>query len=619
MSNLFGPTYKSNVKRNLRPGFLFYLLFTGVLTVQFMFYLFHSQILGMMDFWGWTFYIASCISHSACIALIPFLIYIVLTFMGCKRLAITVFVLLATFTSVMVYINEQVYNLYRFHINGLVLNMAFGKGGNEIFQFDWRLYLKYFIYIALTLGAYGWAMFICQRKNNKMRPRRVWTGIGILIFFTLFAHLSHIFGSFYERTSVVNSGHLLPYYFPTTAYGALSDLGLEAPKHQGMELSTGETNLVYPVNELQVEKPDSLTNILFILIDSWNCRALDKETMPQLYSYAEDNQWYTNHYSGSNGTRSALFGFFFGLPSYYWQIMESNHVVPLILDVARDEGYTFRVYPSAQIYNPAFNRVLFAKEKNLRIETKGETVMERDEKIAQDFISAIKSEQNRKEPFFSFLFFDLPHGYSVPKQYLRFKPTWEYAKFDELNNDTDPLPFWNMYRSTCYVTDSIVGTVINAIKETGLDKNTAIIITGDHAQEFNENKKNFWGHNGNFSRHQSMVPLICHFPNEKAGKFKHRTTHYDIVPTVMSRYMGVKNPTEDYSSGHDLQDKQSRDWHIVGSELNYAFIVEGDTIIEKTAEGGVIITDNKLNPAPGYHIDQKKFTEAIKKLNHFLK
>ena len=152
-----------------------------------------------------------------------------------------------------------------------------------------------------------------------------------------------------------------------------------------------------------------------------------------------------------------------------------------------------------------------------------------------------------------------------------------------------------------------------------MDKNTAIIITGDHAQEFNENKKNFWGHNGNFSRHQSMVPLICHFPNEKAGKFKHRTTHYDIVPTVMSRYMGVKNPTEDYSSGHDLQDKQSRDWHVVGSELNYAFIVEGDTIIEKTAEGGVIITDNKLNPAPGYHIDQKKFTEAIKKLNHFLK
>ena len=52
MRNLFGQTYKSNVKRNLRTGFLYYILFTGVLTIQFMFYLFHSQILGMMDLWG---------------------------------------------------------------------------------------------------------------------------------------------------------------------------------------------------------------------------------------------------------------------------------------------------------------------------------------------------------------------------------------------------------------------------------------------------------------------------------------------------------------------------------------------------------------------------------------
>lgn len=611
--------YKDRLKRSLQAGYLFYLIFVGVLVVQFLFYLLHSQILGMMDSLGYAFYLTSCISHAACIALPPLLAYMVVSLTGLRRMSTGLFVVLATFISAVVYVNEQVYNLYRFHINGLVLNMAFGGGGSEIFQFDWRLYLKYTLYIIILLAVYGMAMYLSHRWRRIVRTRWVLCSIGVLIGCTLFAHISHIFGSFYEKPSVVNSGHLLPYYFPTTAYGMLSDWGLEAPQHQGLELSTGESNLNYPVNPLRIEHPDTLTNIVFLLIDSWNCRAFDAETMPQLYAYAQDNQWYDNHYSGSNGTRSALFGFFFGLPSYYWQMMESNHVVPVILDVAREAGYTFRVYPSAQIYNPAFNRVLFAKEKDLRIETEGATVMERDERIARDFVADLRSEQNRKEPFFSFLFFDLPHSYTVPKQYLRFKPTWEYAKFDELDNDTDPLPFWNMYRSTCYVTDSIVGTVLDALKATGLDKNTAVIITGDHAQEFNENKKNFWGHNGNFSRHQSMVPLICHFPGEKAGRFHHRTTHYDIVPTVMHRYFGVQNPTDDYSSGHDLQDRQNRDWHVVGSELNYAFIVEGDTIIEKTAEGGVIITDNSLNPAPDYHIDQQKFTQAVKRLNHFLK
>ena len=619
MRNIFGPKYRTNIKRNLKTGFLFYLLFTGVLAIQFFFYLLHSQIINMMDLLGYTFFIASCISHAACVALLPFLIYILLITLGLKRFAMTIYVILATCTSIMIYINEQVYNLYRFHINGLILNMAFGGGGGEIFQFDWRLYLKYSIFITLILFLYVLAIYLCRRNNHKMGIKVVLMSIGIILCSTLYAHINHIFGSYYDKLSVVNSGHLLPYYFPTTAYGALSDMGLEAPSHQGIELSTGETNLNYPVNKLQIERPDSLTNIVLILIESWNSRAFDTETMPNLYLFARNHQWYTNHYSCSNGTRSAVFGFFFGLPSYYWQIMESNHVTPLILDVAREEGYTFRVYPSAQIYNPPFNRVLFGKEKDLRIETEGATVMERDERIAQDFIADIQSQLNRKEPFFSFLFFDLPHSYTVPKQYLRFKPTWEYAKFDELNNNTDPLPFWNMYRSTCYVTDSIVGTVLDALHKTGLDRNTAVIITGDHAQEFNENKKNYWGHNGNFSRHQSMVPLICSFPNENPGTFHHRKTHYDIVPTIMHRYLGVQNPTDDYSSGHDLQNKQSRNWHIVGSELNYAFIVEGDTIIEKTAEGGVIITDNNMTPVSDYHINSKDFNDAVKRLNHFMK
>lgn len=611
--------YIKRLKECLQTGFLFYLLFTGILAVQFVFYLLHSQLIPMMDGWGYAFYLTSCVSHAACVALLPFLLYLLVMLTGIRRLAIGLFAAMATLVSALVYVNEQVYNLYRFHINGMVLNMAFGGGGGEIFVFDWRLYLKYGICILLLLALYCGAMFLCNRWHRKVRAKWVWTGICTLVVCTLFAHISHIFGSFYEKPSVVNSGHLLPYYFPTTAYGALSDLGLEAPEHQGLELDSDASNLVYPVHELNVEQPDSLTNIVFILIDSWSMRAFDAETMPRLYEYAKDNQWYTNHYSCSNGTRSAVFGFFFGLPSYYWQIMESNHAVPLILDVARTLGYTFRVYPSAQIYNPAFNRVLFAKEKDLRIETEGSSVMERDERIAQDFVADLKSEQNRKEPFFSFLFFDLPHSYTVPKPFLRFKPTWEYAKFDELNNNTDPRPFWNMYRSTCYVADSIVATVLDALHETGMDKNTAVIITGDHSQEFNENKKNYWGHNGNFSRHQSMVPLVCHFPGEPSGRYRHRTTHYDIVPTIMRRYFGVQNPTDDYSSGHDLQDRQSRNWHVVGSELNYAFIVEGDTIIEKTAEGGVRITDNSLNPAPNYHINPEKFNEAVKRLNHFLR
>lgn len=611
--------YRQKSVEAMQSGFLFFMILIAVLCLQFFKYLFDSQVLQMMGFGSSIFYLFSCISHSACIALIPYLVYIVLVAVAARRTAATWFVIAATFVSALIFVNEQVYNLYRFHINGIVLNMFFGKGAGEIFTFDWRLYLTYTIYILMLLAVMGAAWWASRRWHGCIHLRQVLCGVGFIVFSTLFAHVYHVFASFYNQPAVVNSAKLLPYYFPTTAYTMLVDMGLEAPENVGADFDLGRSNLLYPVNELEVEAPDSLPNILLILIDSWNSRSLDKETMPRIYEYAQQHQWYDNHYSGSNGTRSGVFGIFFGMSSYYWPIMESNHCVPVMLDVARDAGYTFRVYPSAEIYDPPFNRVLFAKEKDLRIETPGETSYERDIRITRDIIADLQSADQRREPFFSFLFYDLPHSYIVPKEKQRFQPAWEYAQYDKLSNDTDPTPFWNLYRATCYEADSLVGTVLDALEHEGLADNTVVIISGDHSQEFNENKKGFWGHNGNFSHAQSMVPLVCSFPGEDKGRYHHRTTHYDLVPTLMKRCFGVRNDESDYSMGHDLQDRQSRDWHVVGSELNYAFIVEGDTIIEKTAEGSVNITDKNLNPCPNYVIPHEKFNKAVERLNHFLK
>ena len=146
-----------------------------------------------------------------------------------------------------------------------------------------------------------------------------------------------------------------------------------------------------------------------------------------------------------------------------------------------------------------------------------------------------------------------------------------------------------------------------------------VVITGDHSQEFNENHKNYWGHNSNFSQHQIKVPLIVHIPGEKPQIYTHRTTHYDIVPTILTTAMNVTTPPSAYSTGHLLTDTTSRSWHIVGSELNYAFIIPGDTILEKSAEGGLQVYDAHMNPVSDYHIDVQAFNKATETLNRFLK
>lgn len=614
----------------IKKGYYFFIFTTVVIVLQFLKYIFDSQILGVMDFMGWTFYFTSSVSHAACIALFSFIAYMIFCVIRLPRVAAVTSIVVSILLSCLILVNEQVYQLYRFHINGFILNMITGPAAREIFTFDIALYTKYILLFSVVAGLYilGWrfcAKNLCsyfEKKGKNTRQRFVILSVSVLVSCTLYAHLYHIYASFIQKQSVVLSERLLPYYFPTTSYRfMIGTLGMEAPINTNMEICK-DGDMKYPVNEIvsvpreECDRP----NILIILLDSWNTRTLTPECMPNIYRYANENMWFSNHMSCSNGTRSSVFGIWFGISSYYWKMAEMNHITPVLLDVARDQGYEFRNYPGAPQYDPPFGRVIFPKEKDVRLETEGNSCLERDTRITKDYIEDLKQSVNSSTPTISFLFYDLPHSFELPKEKLNhFQPSWEYADYSVLNNESDPTPFWNLYRNTCYEADILVGQVLEALKETGAEDNTYIIISGDHGQEFNENKKNYWGHNGNFSQPQVGVPLVVHVPGAKAKKYTHRTTHYDIVPTLMRNVFGVMNPESDYCMGHQLTDEQSRDWHVVGSDLNYAFILPGDTILEKTASGGLDIYDSKMNIISDYKINMKSFNEAVEKLNHFIK
>ena len=110
-----------------------------------------------------------------------------------------------------------------------------------------------------------------------------------------------------------------------------------------------------------------------------------------------------------------------------------------------------------------------------------------------------------------------------------------------------------------------------------------------------------------------------HVPGKEPSRHTHRTTHYDFVPTLMHDYLGVQNPLEDYCAGRMLDDTTPRLWHFVGNDLRYAFLLEKDTILTKEGAGWIETTDSRLNPIKDYHINPRKFEEAITNLNRFFK
>ena len=110
----------------------------------------------------------------------------------------------------------------------------------------------------------------------------------------------------------------------------------------------------------------------------------------------------------------------------------------------------------------------------------------------------------------------------------------------------------NRYKNSVHYIDSLIGQLFAELKERGLDQNTIIIVSGDHGQEINDTRHNFWGHNSNFAKYQTRVPLLVWWPGMKGGEKAYRTSHYDIVPALLTHALNCSNPPSDYSSGYDL-------------------------------------------------------------------
>lgn len=81
------------------------------------------------------------------------------------------------------------------------------------------------------------------------------------------------------------------------------------------------------------------------------------------------------------------------------------HIQPLFIKRLQELGYEIQTYPSATFADPPFGRVIFGGVPGIHTETKGNTPLERDTRIAEEFISDSQQHKKSRKPFFSFLFF----------------------------------------------------------------------------------------------------------------------------------------------------------------------------------------------------------------------
>ena len=148
-----------------------------------------------------------------------------------------------------------------------------------------------------------------------------------------------------------------------------------------------------------------------------------------------------------------------------------------------------------------------------------------------------------------------------------------------------------MYKTAVHFDDSLIGKVLQDLQQRGLTDDTVIIISSDHGEEFDESGAGLKKHGSGYSSYQLQTPMVLAWPGRTRGEiYTHRTSHYDIVPTLLQDLLGCRNPATDYSVGRNLFDLESWDWMIAGSYFNYA-VLEPDKITITFPNGGVEVRD----------------------------
>lgn len=573
------------------------------------------------------FYLASALSgHAFSLVLVVFIgVFLLPILLFPKRfLVIPLGVIAAVLGIVVLHIDFSVYSQYRFHINGMVLELLV-YGGSDIFEFSlatWIfgvLTICGIVVLEVLLAKAAWALAV-----RTFRIKMKW-GLALIGFTMLLAsNLIHAWAdAAYFRPITTMTRHI-PLYRPVTAKRFMESHGFVDLKENWKlnrlgSKKQGNNAINYPLNPLEFDEVKQRKNIVMIVVDSWRYDMLSSAVTPNVVRFMNENNAlkFSQHTSGGNGTRTGIFSLFYGMFGSYWTCMETEQIGALFIDTMIEQNYQMGIFASARLTSPAFNQTVFSAVDNLRLDSDGDNAWQRDLDIVSDWEDWFQK-RSEQEPFFTFLFFDAAHAFTWPSDYKTpFEPILNSVDYHKFDNDFDPTPLLNRYKNSLHFIDSLIGKVLDRLIAEGLLEDTLILITSDHGQEFNENKNNYWGHASNFTNYQIRVPLIIHWPGKTGRDYVHLSNHIDVAPTLMAEVLGCKNSLTDFSNGKSLFDSSERKWLFSGGGLSAHAIIEKDQITEIFSTGGYEIYTPEYHVMKGATLNPEIVKETISETSRF--
>ncbi|MCO6564297.1 MAG: DUF3413 domain-containing protein [Apibacter sp.] len=576
----------------------------------------------LSGFISYFFIFSSLVSHFYLLNCIPLLISLLFLYL-IKSTTISKIVLglLSIFIILYLQIDVLVFSQFRYHLSPIVFKLILGKRATDIFYFSTINILISVFYILGLIILETIILYISFQLSKKLPDLKIKPVLKIIVFLLVCTHFLYAWADANRYRPIAQMKNIYPVFYPLTSESLLRKFNLidksEIENNTLLSHTYSKSLINYPLKPI-ISENSQKKNIIFIIIDSWRFNCMTEDITPHIYQLSKRSQVFQNHKSGSNMTTGGIFSLFYAIPATYYDNFTGLQISPVFINEIQKQEYELSILSSSTLENPPFNKNVFSGIQNLRLESNGNSPSERDRDICNEWMKFINNyDPTENHPFFCFLFFDSAHGFDYPSDFpIKFKPNLDEINYLALSDDYNPVPFLNRYKNSLNYTDSLIGNIINKLEDKKLLDSSIVIITGDHGQEFNDNKKGYWQHGGNFSKYQIGTPLIVFDKSRTPKTYTHLTLHYDIIPTLMNSVLGVKNKFSEYSVGQNLYDCTNRKWFICGYNQKYA-IIENNMIINIYPSGMYDIVDKKLNHLDESVMDFTIVNEAIKENTRF--
>ena len=298
-------------------------------------------------------------------------------------------------------------------------------------------------------------------------------------------------------------------------------------------------------------------NILFINVEGLRHDMLNPENMPFLYRFATEKAFkLRKHYSTGNNTPGSLYGMLTGLAPYYFEPLRQNHYRNIPLEVLKKAGYRQSIYyNSPKNYEHIYEHIIQNTEGKY-VHAPGvhtDDYAPRDKWLFDRYIQELKGDSGTKR--FDYILVNVTHfNYYYPPEFRKYTPDFR-SDFTIISGpqksfEKNRVELKNRYMNSVYYADSLFKKLFTELEKMGRLKNTIIVLSGDHGEEFWEHGS--FGHTWGLNDIQINPAALIYYPGIEQGDIKYKySSHQDFMPTTFD-LIGLNVDSKSFMTGKSL-------------------------------------------------------------------